>query len=169
MVCFEITGYLPSIIKPVLMGLLITQRLQQLYETIPPLLLALPEEAASTKPHPAKWSKKEILGHLLDSAVNNHTRLIRIQIAAQPLVIEPYAQDDWVRLHQYRQWSLEELVGCWKSHQYQIIRLMEVASSESLARLCDIGEGELKTMQWLYLDYVDHLEHHLHQLVEYDF
>ncbi|MEM8969958.1 MAG: DinB family protein, partial [Bacteroidota bacterium] len=80
------------------------------------------------KPTPNKWSKKEVLGHLIDSAINNHTRLIQIQIEPQLLVIEKYAQDDWVRLHQYQEWNTEVLVRCWQSHQHQIIVLMEVAS-----------------------------------------
>ena len=138
----------------------ITQRLQLLYEKVPPLLLTLSEETAATKLRPDKWSKKEILGHLIDSAINNHARFVKIQIGSQPLVVEKYFQDDWVRLHQYQEWPIDGLVQHWKSHQYQIIRLMEAAIPESLERLCDIGEGELKTMRWLYQDYVAHLEHH---------
>ncbi len=147
----------------------LTNRHQQLYKQIPSRILALPEAELIEKPTPNKWSKKEVLGHLIDSAINNHTRLIQIQIEPQLLVIEKYAQDDWVRLHQYQEWNTEVLVRCWQSHQHQIIVLMEVASEEALYKLCDIGNGELKTMRWLYQDYVAHLEHHLHQIVDYDF
>lgn len=147
----------------------LTDRLQLLYKEIPPKVLSLPESVWVAKPAPGKWSKKEIMGHLIDSAINNHTRLVRIQIESRPLVIEKYAQNEWVRLHHYQEWTTEVLVRCWQSHQHQIIILMEVASSESLYKLCDIGGGELKTMQWLYQDYVAHLEHHLHQIVDYDF
>ncbi|WKN40669.1 DinB family protein [Tunicatimonas pelagia] len=147
----------------------LTSRLQLLYERIPPKVLTLPESDWAAKPAPDKWSKKEVLGHLIDSAINNHTRFIRLQIEPQPLVIKKYAQDDWVRLHQYQEWTTEVLVRCWQSHQHQIIVLMEVAPEESLYKLCDIGNGELKTMQWLYQDYVAHLEHHLQQIIDYDF
>lgn len=147
----------------------LTDRLQLLYKEIPPKVLALSESVWTTKPAPGKWSKKEIMGHLIDSAINNHMRLVRIQIEPRPLVIEKYAQNEWVRLHHYQEWTTEVLVRCWQSHQHQIIILMEVASSESLYKLCDIGGGELKTMQWLYQDYVAHLEHHLNQIVDYDF
>lgn len=147
----------------------LTQRLQQLHDAIPALILAVPDQVMDEKPSPDKWSKKEILGHLLDSAINNHTRFVKISLASQPLVIEPYAQDDWVRLHHYQQWPADELVRSWESHQAQIIWLMRHLSPETLDQLCDIGKGELKTLAWLYLDYVDHLEHHLHQLVDYDF
>jgi hypothetical protein len=147
----------------------LTNRLQQLYEKIPPKVLALPESVWTNRPAPGKWSKKEIMGHLIDSAINNHSRLVRVQIEPQPLIIEKYAQDDWVRLHHYQEWTTEVLVRCWQSHQHQIIILMEVASSESLYNLCDIGGGELKTMQWLYQDYVAHQEHHLRQIVDYEF
>ena len=147
----------------------LTNRHQQLYKQIPSRILALPEAELIERPTPNKWSKKEVLGHLIDSAINNHTRLIQIQIEPQLLVIEKYAQDDWVRLHQYQEWNTEVLVRCWQSHQHQIIVLMEVASEEALYKLCDIGNGELKTMRWLYQDYVAHLEHHLHQIVDYDF
>ncbi|MEM8969957.1 MAG: DinB family protein [Bacteroidota bacterium] len=125
----------------------LTNRHQQLYKQIPSRILALPEAELIEKPTPNKWSKKEVLGHLIDSAINNHTRLIQIQIEPQLLVIEKYAQDDWVRLHQYQEWNTEVLVRCWQSHQHQIIVLMEVASEEALYKLCDIGNGELKTMR----------------------
>ncbi len=147
----------------------LTNRLQLLYERIPFRVLKLPESEWVAKSAPGKWSKKEILGHLIDSAINNHARLVRVQVEPQPLVIEKYAQDDWVRLHQYQEWTTEVLVRCWQSHQHQIIILMEVASEEALYKLCDIGNGELKTMQWLYQDYVAHQEHHLQQIVDYDF
>ncbi|MGB3589008.1 MAG: DinB family protein [Tunicatimonas sp.] len=151
------------------MDVSLTDRLRLLYERIPPQVLALSESAWVAKTAPSKWSKKENLGHLIDSAINNHVRLVRIQTEPQPLVIEKYAQDKWVQLHQYQRWTTEVLVRCWQSHQHQIIILMEVASSESLYKLCDIGGGELKTMQWLYQDYVDHQEHHLRQIMDYNF
>jgi len=147
----------------------LTSRLLQLYEHIPPQVRAVPEAALIKKSAPSQWSKKEIMGHLIDSAINNHVRLVRVQIEPQPLIIEKYTQEKWVQLHQYQRWTTEVLVRCWQSHQHQIIILMEVASSESLYKLCDIGDGELKTMQWLYQDYVAHQEHHLRQIVDYRF
>ena len=67
-----------------------------------PLLSAISEDAASKKPAPNKWSKKEILGHLIDSAANNHQRFMRLQLQTE-ISLPGYDQDDWVRLNHYQQ------------------------------------------------------------------
>ena len=59
-----------------------------------PHLSAISEDAAAQKPNPSKWSKKEILGHLIDSAANNHQRFIRLQLARE-IGLPGYEQDNW--------------------------------------------------------------------------
>ena len=145
-----------------------TYRLRQLTKHIPPLVYQLPEEVLTAKPNPGKWSKKEIVGHLVDSAINNHIRFVRLRFELSPLTIEGYAQDDWVRAHQYQCWPTDVLLDAWRSQQQQITELMQQVSSEELQRNCQLSNGSLETFDWLYQDYVAHLEHHLHQIVSYD-
>src|SRR5262252_10395120 len=82
------------------------------------------EAAASRRPAPGKWSKKEILGHLIDSATNNHQRFVRAQISDE-LTFPGYEQDEWVRRQDYNSKPWNELVELWRlfnRHVAHIIR-----------------------------------------------
>ena len=72
--------------------------LRRLLEEVPPRLENLPEAAIARKPTPVKWSPKEQLGHLLDSAANNHQRMVRTQLEDNP-AMPGYDGDRWVELH----------------------------------------------------------------------
>lgn len=145
-----------------------TTRLQQLTDVVPSLIAQCSEEELTYQSDPHKWSKKEIIGHLIDSAINNHVRFARLRFTPSPLVIEGYAQDDWVRVHAYSQWPTERLLRSWQSQQEQIIALLAQTSEQEWQRTCDLGAGQLRTLRWLYEDYVVHLEHHLRQIITYD-
>ena len=145
-----------------------TTRLQRLTAAIPLLIAQCSEEELTHKPDPHRWSKKEIIGHLIDSAINNHVRFVRMRFETSPLLIESYAQDDWVQVHAYAHWSTEWLLRSWQSQQEQIIRLMEHTSEQEWQRTCDTGDHHFRTLRWLYEDYVAHLEHHLRQIIAYD-
>lgn len=87
------------------------QRLQYLCDTIPPLLLKIPEGDFTNKPQAGKWSKKEILGHLIDSATNNHQRFIRAQFENVPVI--SYDQNNWNACSRYNQVDSKQLVSFW--------------------------------------------------------
>jgi hypothetical protein len=80
-------------------------RLAHLCEIIPPLLFAIGEPAFSSKPAPGKWSKKQIIGHLIDSATNNHQRFVRAQFETRPRIY--YDQNKWNEYSYYIKW-----MGC---------------------------------------------------------
>ena len=70
-----------------------------------------------------KWSRKEILGHLIDSAANNHTRFVRAA-GQDDLIFPGYAQDDWVRAQNYAAAPWNEVVTLWHSYNRHIARVM---------------------------------------------
>src|SRR5216110_1912849 len=82
---------------------------------------------------PGKWSRKEIVGHLIDSASNNHGRFVRAQLQ-DALVFPGYDQDSWVRLQQYQKRRWVDLVHLWRAYNHQIAHIMETADPEALGR-----------------------------------
>lgn len=119
----------------------------------------------SERPLPHKWSKKEVLGHLCDSAINNLKRFIKIQYEAQPYVLLKYNQDQWVDIQDYQNTSLEEIIQLWCSLNKKIIQVIGKTPNGKLAYLCDIGNNQLMTLEWLIQDYLEHMEHHIHHQI----
>ncbi len=111
-----------------------------------------------------KWVKKEILGHLIDSAVNNHQRFVRAQFA-DPFVGPGYDQQSWVALHRYRTRPWIELSELWVALNRHVAAVIESVSAEKLATSCIIGGGEAATLEWWMRDYLRHLKHHLEQIL----
>ena len=137
-------------------------------------LLARPDADAAVRPAPNKWSAKEIVGHLIDSAVNNQARFVRAQMQ-DDLIFEGYDQDEWVRVQRYQDRSWPELVHTWHTLNQQVAATMRAAPAHELDRvrprhnLHEIGfnllpPNERPTLAFLMRDYVAHLEHHLRQI-----
>lgn len=140
-------------------------RLSYLLDHIPQLILAIPEEEFSYKPAPGKWSKKEILGHLIDSAANNHQRFVRIPFEDNPHI--RYDQDNWNK-HSYHQLaSKEEITAYWEMYNRHILFIIKHIPGEYLSRTSLANTQEPLTLGWLIDDYVVHMEHHLRQIVNY--
>ena len=125
---------------------------------------SIPEAQFSFKPSPKKWSKKEILGHLIDSATNNHQRFIRAQFENKPAIY--YDQDLWVRYNHYHELSLEQLIHFWTVYNEQLIGLMKRIPVENLLLECKMRDGSYRTLDFLLNDYVVHLQHHLDQICD---
>jgi len=132
-------------------------------ETSVPKLRALPESETVHKPSPDRWSKKEILGHLIDSACNNHQRFVRAQLEGG-LTFPGYEQEGWVRCQGYgtADWPLlVELWAAYNRHLADVVARLPVASQSFV---CRIGGGEELSFAAVAADYVRHLDHHLAQL-----
>ena len=69
----------------------------------------------SIKVQGGSWTKKEILGHLIDSAAINHQRFVRAQFT-DDLVFDGYVQDDWVKVQDYQNRDWRELVELWHGY-----------------------------------------------------
>jgi hypothetical protein len=140
-------------------------RLAWLCQHIPALIEAIPVTELESKPAPEKWSKKEILGHLIDSAANNHQRFIRIQAEHEPVIF--YNQNDWVMLSGYNSIDTEQLIATWRYYNLHLASVAKAIAPENLARNGVGRDGQPHTLKWYFDDYVAHMEHHLRQIVIY--
>lgn len=141
-------------------------RLETILGEIPGKLFAYSEERASIKPAPGKWSRKEIVGHLVDSACNNHQRFVRMQLQDR-VALPPYAQNEWVESQRYQTRSWREVVELWAVYNRHLLHVLKNVDQSKLANTAVFPEYE-RTLQFLIDDYVDHMEHHLRQVNEPD-
>ncbi len=121
------------------------------------------EAEASGDRGPGRWTRKEILGHLIDSAANNHQRFVRAQFTS-PFVWPGYEQEAWVSVHGYRRRLWTELVDLWVSLNNHVAAVIEFVPQEKLQTPCAIGGGEPNSLEWWMNDYLKHLRHHLEQI-----
>lgn len=131
---------------------------------VEPRLRAVPDEDAGQEVRAGGWRRKEVLGHLIDSALNNHQRFVRA--ALEGAYEGPaYDQQGWVRMHGYHEWCWAELVDHWHAQNALLLRVVERLPADRLAAPCRVGGGEPITLGWLVDDYLRHLRHHLAQLL----
>jgi DinB family protein len=142
--------------------------LQELIDRLPARLQALPSEKVEHKPAPDAWSAKEELGHLLDSAANNHQRIVRTQLEEHP-AMPGYDGDAWVALHQYHSRDWHSLIERWAALNRQLLAAAEAAPDSAWSRTCTIGDSKPLTLQFVFDDYIHHmLEHLRHMGVQVD-
>lgn len=122
---------------------------------------AIPEDEFSAKPLPNKWSKKEVLGHLIDSAQTNLRRFICGQYETEPPFVV-YQQDFWVSANGYQDAPGQEVIQLWRLINLRICAVLERMPEENYTKHC--LTDTLHTLQWLAQDYVKHLKHHLNQI-----
>ena len=136
--------------------------------------LMVDDKDATVKPAPNKWSAKEILGHLIDSASNNHGRFVRAQFS-DDLIVTPYAQNDWVEIADYQHMEWQDLLITWRQMNMLISNLMFNTNPEVRDKqrhehnlhktaMKPIPDGEPTTLGYFMEDYVIHLKHHLGQI-----
>ncbi|HSW56277.1 MAG TPA: DinB family protein [Ignavibacteriaceae bacterium] len=144
----------------------VINRLQQHINLAPSEFLRYPEAELRRKPAPNKWSKKELLGHLIDSAANNHHRFVKIQFLPSPFFVEGYAQNDWVSIQNYNEKDTEQLVNLWKVYNEHILFIMQNTPEENLKIKIKVEDPfeNADTLFFLMKDYVDHMDHHLKQI-----
>ena len=153
-------------------------RLRTDVEAATPALLALSEAQSARRPATGKWSPKEVVGHLVDSASNNHQRFVLAQFD-DALVFSAYTQDDWVAAQQYQSAPWSELVALWRALNLHLARVMAAApesvrlrprSRHNLHEVAwrPVPADEPATLDYFMSDYVAHLEHHLGQMLGTD-
>jgi len=122
------------------------------------------DAAASVKPAPGKWSKKEILGHLIDSAANNHQRFVRLQLTPS-IALPEYDGDEWVRVQGYQDRSWGELIDLWRMYNTQLASVIEHVGPAALRHVWHTPDGKDLDLEFIMRDYVVHLRHHLDQIL----
>ena len=138
--------------------------------------LAQISEAQSQQPRAEDhWSSKQIIGHLIDSATNNHARFVLAQLK-DDLVFPGYHQDGWVQTNHYQEAPWQQLVELWRAYNLHLHHVMSHASKEKLSNPCTlhtlqeiafktVPASEPVTLEYLMTDYVVHLKHHLGQIL----
>jgi hypothetical protein len=141
-------------------------RLTSYVNTIPVQFRNFSQEKLLYKPTPGKWSKQEILGHLIDSAINNLKRFTEIQFLPQPYTVVSYQQDNLVLVNNYQHLPLEHLLNLWQAINRQIIFIVKNIPPEKLNDIVDpqYDNHELKTLGWVIGDYMAHMEYHFRQI-----
>ncbi len=120
------------------------------------------DDDVSAAPAGGKWSRKEILGHLIDSAANNHQRVVRAQFSSS--LVFGYDQVAWVEANAYRRRGWLELVELWVALNRHFAGAVEAVPAVKLATPCAAGGEEPKPLEWWIRDYVRHLKHHVEQI-----
>jgi hypothetical protein len=139
-------------------------RLEELLKTVPPRLVDFSDDAVALKPAPNRWSKKEILGHLIDSAANNHQRFVRAQ-GAPRLEFPGYEQEFWVATQAYATAPWPDLVNLWLLLNRHLLHVMKAMPPAVLSHECIIGGRPAVTLEALAVDYLRHVDKHLAQLL----
>lgn len=134
--------------------------LRNLIDCVPDRLTKLSREHVDTKPSPLKWSAKEELGHLLDSAANNHQRIVRGQLENN-LAMPGYVQNAWVAVNRYQERDWKELVDLWQALNRQLLAAAESVPESAWAHTLTIAGSAPQTLQFVFEDYLAHMAHHL--------
>ena len=134
----------------------------------------IPEEQSRQRSSPDDWSPIEVMGHLIDSAANNHQRFVKAQFT-DDLVFPGYEQDQWVNSQKYRDESWPDVIDLWSSYNLHLLHVVSVIPEDVLTKararhtLNEIAfkvvdKSEPATLEFLIRDYLDHLRHHLNQI-----
>lgn len=140
------------------------ERLRYAIHTLPDVLSGLTEAESEHRPSSDRWSKKDVLGHLIDSASNNHQRFVRAQIIDK-LEFPGYEQEAWVRVQRYQEVHWADLIDLWRALNLHLLHVVSVMPDPIRQVTCRIGGGREVTLAALFDDYVDHLEHHLRKML----
>ncbi|MGI9167105.1 MAG: DinB family protein [Pyrinomonadaceae bacterium] len=148
---------------------------RQTVEAAADRLLLISEEQSETPRGEGKWSAKEIIGHLIDSAAHNHQRFVGAQFT-DDLVFLEYEQEEWVRVQGYNQEPWQQLVQLWKHYNLHLQHLMSAMPEEtrvkararhSLDKIAwqPVAENQSVTLDYFMRDYVAHMKNHLGQVL----
>jgi hypothetical protein len=137
--------------------------LQALLDRVPVRLEKIPSDKVELKPAVSQWSPKEELGHLVDSAANNHQRIVRAQLEDQP-AMPGYDGDRWVQLHAYQHRDWRQLISLWHALNEQLLASARAVPAAAWSRTCTIADSRPLTLKFVFEDYLEHMMHHLQHI-----
>jgi hypothetical protein len=134
----------------------------------------IPEENSRRRSSPDGWAPIEILGHLIDSAANNHQRFVRAQFT-DDLVFPGYEQEQWVSSQKYREESWSDVIQLWSAYNLHLVHAVSVIPEDVLTKSRSphtldqiafvlVDKNEPATLEYLIRDYLVHLRHHLDEI-----
>ena len=126
-------------------------------------LSRIDESQAAETWRPGGWLRKEVLGHLLDSAANNHQRFVRAALDGR-FEGPSYEQEGWVRLHAYSELPWQTLMASWRDRNATLARIVTRIDDARLSAPCKIGDYPVATLEFVIVDYLRHLDHHVAQI-----
>jgi hypothetical protein len=140
------------------------QELTRIIDEYVPVFSQISDGDFELKRDAKKWSKKEVLGHLVDSAHNNYRRFISGQYETSPKIF--YEQDFWVTVNDYQSMNTADLISLWRIINHRICIVLSNTTEDRLTKLVDTGKDRksLHSIEWLAEDYVKHLKHHINQI-----
>ncbi len=152
----------------------IADDLRHIVESATERLLAISESRSQFSNGDSQWSAKQVLGHLIDSAANNHQRFVRAQFT-DDLVFPGYDQEQWIIAQHYEEESWSALVALWRSYNLHLAHVVGMIPESTLKRLRSphtldkiawqtVSADTPTTLEYLVHDYIGHLQDHLEQL-----
>ncbi len=128
------------------------------------LLRLVSEDVADQPYHHGSWTRKQLLGHLIDSAANNHNRFVRASLENE-YHGPGYDQEGWVRRHRYESAPWSSIVDWWLTLNQLLLRVVREIPQEQYAVPCFIDNKPMMSLEALMEDYLTHLRHHVNQIV----
>ncbi len=144
---------------------LYTREIEKLVSEWEPKLLALPENVITERRNHQNRTIKQLIGHLLDSASNNHQRMVRLQYN-DDLTFPDYTQDNdlWIAIQDYQHSDWKNLVLLWKSFNLHIIHLIKSIDTSKLNNYWTDYEGAKVTLEDMIKGYPWHLNLHINDI-----
>jgi len=142
----------------------IARQLSKIVETAAPQLSRMNSDNIGLRPSPNEWSKKEILGHLIDSAANNHQRIVRAVYRAAHH-FPAYDQNKWIEIQHYNEMSWVALVAFWVAYNNHLSHVISHSPKDAESCPCNIGKDERVPLEGLVKDYLRHLRLRLDDLM----
>ena len=138
-------------------------KFEMVLATAPRRLVDISESDAARKPDLKRWSKKEVLGHLIDSASNNHQRFVRAQFVPR-IDLPTYEQEIWVERQGYATEPWPDLVNLWLLMNRHLLHIVRAMPEDALAHQISIAGRPAVTLETVIVDYLSHMENHLAQI-----